>query len=208
MHQNKVVATARGHEVSADPTNSLALEAARRRRGGSAVQLATVQRVVRAQTLPPGPGYYAHFSLFGMVAAGRWSTEFAEESLLSQWTYIADRFPGTCVRWTDLSNGKLEALYQRVAARLADRLTFEADPARANGHNYYVAGCFKLYVAPTCFSPSRRCPGSAEQSPEAQVKERQGEMKKASELDAPGHRGRFLGDLEISLPAVSLAVRR
>ena len=57
VHQNRVVTTVRGSEVAADPTNSLALEAAVRRRqllasnprSAAVVHLASVDRVVRAQ---------------------------------------------------------------------------------------------------------------------------------------------------------------
>ena len=73
-----VVATVRGSEVAADPTNGLALEAAARRRAAlrddprsaAAVRLAAVQRVVRAQQVS-GPVMFAHFQLLGVVTAGR-----------------------------------------------------------------------------------------------------------------------------------------
>ena len=71
LSQDKVVTAMRACEVAADPTNALALEAAvRRLRARDAqVRLATVQRVVRAE--PVRPGYFAHFSLLGLVTAGR-----------------------------------------------------------------------------------------------------------------------------------------
>ena len=64
----KVVATVRGSEVAADPTNALALEASLRRshalaadpRSNEPVRLAATQRVVRAQYFD-GPGKLAHF---------------------------------------------------------------------------------------------------------------------------------------------------
>src|SRR5262245_21927317 len=72
MSQDKVVTTIRATEVAADPTNALALEAAVRRRaagGRDPVRLAAFQRVVRAPR--PQPGYLPHFSLLGLVTAGR-----------------------------------------------------------------------------------------------------------------------------------------
>lgn len=76
--QNRVVSTVRGQEVAADPTNALALEAAARRarllredpRSQARLTLAACQRVVRAQHVS-GPVHFAHFSLFGLVTAGR-----------------------------------------------------------------------------------------------------------------------------------------
>ncbi|MGW0950186.1 hypothetical protein ACWD4O_47805 [Streptomyces sp. NPDC002623] len=74
----KVIATVRGSEVAADPTNALALEASRRRslalaadpRSNVPVRLAATQRVARAQSFN-GPRNLAHFQLFGLVTAGR-----------------------------------------------------------------------------------------------------------------------------------------
>ena len=65
-----VIATVRGTEVAADPTNGLALEAAARRgscwpesaRSAEPVRLAASQRVTRAQ-LVSGPVSFAHFQL-------------------------------------------------------------------------------------------------------------------------------------------------
>lgn len=71
--QNRVVATVRGTEVIADPTNVLALESARRLREDASrvVKLATSHRCVRAQAFPKLPGFAAHFRLFCMTTAGR-----------------------------------------------------------------------------------------------------------------------------------------
>jgi hypothetical protein len=74
----KVIATVRGSEVAADPTNALALEASLRRslalaadpRSDVPVRLAASQRVARAQHFD-GPGMLAHFQMFGLVTAGR-----------------------------------------------------------------------------------------------------------------------------------------
>lgn len=70
--QHRVVSTARGTEVVSDPTNVLALECARRLRGGAgaAVHLCTSQRVVRAQAPPAKAGHAAHFRLFALASGG------------------------------------------------------------------------------------------------------------------------------------------
>lgn len=84
--QNKIVSTIRGTEVVSDPTNVLALECARRLRANAAahVRLTTSHRCVRAQPVPKGPGYAAHFRLFVLVSAGheRESHGFMVDSLI------------------------------------------------------------------------------------------------------------------------------
>jgi hypothetical protein len=70
VDQNRIVSTVRGSEVVSDPTNVLALEAARRRRAtADNVHLAAHHRVLRAQRFPPG--FSAHFALLTMVSSGR-----------------------------------------------------------------------------------------------------------------------------------------
>jgi hypothetical protein len=72
IHQNNVLSTIRNTEVVADPTASLALEAAvRRRRGEATVRLCTLGRILRLQPIPDLPGYTPHFRLFALVSAGR-----------------------------------------------------------------------------------------------------------------------------------------
>lgn len=72
IHQNNVLSTIRNTEVVADPTASLALEAAvRRRRGEETVRLCTLGRILRLQPIPDLPGYTPHFRLFALVSAGR-----------------------------------------------------------------------------------------------------------------------------------------
>ena len=70
--QNKIVSTVRGTEVVSDPTNVLALESARRLSKDPAqiVKFATSHRCVRAQQVPKGAGFAAHFRMFCMTTAG------------------------------------------------------------------------------------------------------------------------------------------
>jgi hypothetical protein len=87
VDQNNVVTTIRNTEVCSDPTNVLALECARRRKGfldkisGSLekVKLCASHRVVRAQTFNE-PGAYAHFKLLALVTAGRDEGSFSFEA--------------------------------------------------------------------------------------------------------------------------------
>jgi hypothetical protein len=79
--QNRVVASLRGTEVVADPTNVLALESAARlrREPRAIIKLATCHRCVRAQPVPKLPGFSAHFRIFCLTTAGK---QTADQSLL------------------------------------------------------------------------------------------------------------------------------
>jgi hypothetical protein len=69
--QNRVLSALRSTEVVADPTNILALECALRMRAGAGtVELATSQRVIRAQPIPKLPGYAPHFRIFVLATGG------------------------------------------------------------------------------------------------------------------------------------------
>jgi len=71
--QNNVLTTTRTLEVTADPTNVMALECALRRkalRGTERVRLATSARVLRTQVFD-GPACFAHFRLLALATAGR-----------------------------------------------------------------------------------------------------------------------------------------
>ena len=69
--QNRIVSTARGTEVVADPTNVLALECAYRLRDRprAEVKLASSHRCTRAQAVPSRPGHAAHFRIFCLASA-------------------------------------------------------------------------------------------------------------------------------------------
>lgn len=70
LDQNLSLATVRGSEVLADPTTSLTLEAALRRRSGEpSPSLCAVGRVLRMQRF--GGGWNQHFGLVSLVSAGR-----------------------------------------------------------------------------------------------------------------------------------------
>ncbi|MCG8454938.1 MAG: hypothetical protein MI919_01555 [Holophagales bacterium] len=71
--QDRTLSAARGLEVVSDPTNVLALEAARRlaRAPRETVRLCTVHQVLRAQAQPPIKGFTQHFRIFASGEAGR-----------------------------------------------------------------------------------------------------------------------------------------
>jgi hypothetical protein len=156
--QNNVVSTTRGSEVAADPTSALALEAAVRRRAdkSTAVHLAAVQRVVRAQPFS-GPGSFAHFGLLGLVSAGRNERGLPfERDALARHTTIAVRAArnagasAVAVRFSDLSVDGRDAPIVAAArdALVADEpdVIVDDDPSRTHGRGYYPGACFKLLV--------------------------------------------------------------
>jgi hypothetical protein len=152
-----VIATIRGSEVAADPTNGLALETAVRRqavlerepRSAEPVRLAATQRVTRAQ-LVSGPVSFAHFQLFGVVTAGRDTGDraferqhLAEHLLIAQRALTvagADRVTIAVTCRDEPSAAVLEAV-RPLFAEITDA------PERTSGLAYYRGLCFKIYAA-------------------------------------------------------------
>jgi hypothetical protein len=154
-----VVATVRGSEVAADPTNGLALEAAARRRGllgadprsATAVRLAAIQRVTRAQRFA-GPVSFAHFGLLGLVTAGRdtGGHAFERAAVREHLRFAADglaRLGAVRVRLelTRLDDA-LPDLTATVAAALAGvgGASVADAPGRSSGRGYYTGLSFKV----------------------------------------------------------------
>lgn len=79
VSQDISLSAIRGSEVVSDPTTSLALECATRRKKQlvnedtrmELVNLATAQRVLRLQPFDKNKGYEQHFTLFGLCTGGR-----------------------------------------------------------------------------------------------------------------------------------------
>lgn len=160
VHQHRVVTTVRGTEVAADPTNSLALEAARRRRGllasdarsAEPVRLASVDRVVRAQRFG-GPRSFAHFTLLGLVSAGRDVGSHAFESAsmgehLVALTDVLDRLGvgHVSVRLSDFGMRHQDVLDALVDSVSRDGVDVSIWPERTAARGYYPNVCFKLDV--------------------------------------------------------------
>lgn len=154
--QNKIVSALRGTEVAADPTNTLALECARRLRSSpdAVPRLCTSQRVVRAQRLPRlaqrqgiARHFSQHFRLFALASAGR---EVKDHGLLV--AFLAEHirvhldgldrleregyaFPGRVLRL--LATAERVGLRDRVAAEVAGRVQVVLAPLT---HPYYSGG--------------------------------------------------------------------
>ena len=157
----KVVATVRGSEVAADPTNALALEASLRRsrtlaadpRSREPVRLAATQRVVRAQHFD-GPGMLAHFQLFGLVTAGRdtGNRSFEHQQLPEHLRFAVRALAAAGAQHTQIRLTCLEDAARPVIDHVLDDLAglpgvnaFE-DPHRTSGRGYYTGLCFKIYA--------------------------------------------------------------
>lgn len=158
VSQHKVVTTIRACEAAADPTNTLALEAAARRSaGGGLVRLAAVQRVTRAHKMPDTPGFYPHFSLLGLVTAGRDAgrLRFEISALAEQLRFgvAGMRAAGAehvQIALTPLSDAGLRII-AAATAELADTGALAetgaevvTDDARQSGRGYYLEVCFKV----------------------------------------------------------------
>jgi len=153
VSQHKVLTAMRACEVAADPTNALALEAATRRvlAGAGTVRLAAVQRVTRASKMPDIPGFYPHFSLLGLVTAGRdtGSLRFEVSALTEHLRFAIAGLRAVGERHVQVALTPLSDGGRRVAAELTERLRdtgaeIVTDDARQAGRGYYLELCFKL----------------------------------------------------------------
>lgn len=158
-----VVATIRGSEVAADPTNALALEAAERRsralaadpRSNAIVRLAATQRVVRAQHFRDAPGMLAHFHLFALVTAGRAAAghAFERQHLVEHLRYAAKALTTAGAKHAEIRLTCLDEASIPLLAHARDALVGTPgvdvldDPDRPSGRGYYTGLCFKVYAS-------------------------------------------------------------
>ena len=154
--QNRVLSALRATAVVADPTNVLALECALRLRGGTAaVDLATSQRVIRAQPVPRLPGYASHFRIFvlasaGLETQGHGTTHDALARHIRTMLAALERleahgFSFGARRVDLLATPPRAALADRLAAALAG-VAVERKPLE---HPYYSAGLrYQIWATP------------------------------------------------------------
>jgi hypothetical protein len=161
VSQDKVITAMRACEVAADPTNALALEAAARRLlvrdlagQAAAVRLAAFQRVVRSQFIIEQPGYLAHFSLLGVVTAGRdeGGHRFQREAMAEQVGALTAGISAATGAAVQLLLTPLSDPGEAIAAALVSQLAGSPlqvgyDRARESGRGYYRDLCFKINVA-------------------------------------------------------------
>lgn len=152
--QHRVLSALRSTEIVADPTNVLALECAHRLRTAEGpVQLATSQRVIRAQPVPKLPGYAPHFRIFVLASGGIETrdhafTAGALEHHIRTMLAALDRLErhgyAFGARRVDLlATPERAALADRIAASLGE-VAVERKPLE---HPYYSAGLrYMLWV--------------------------------------------------------------
>jgi hypothetical protein len=163
-----VIATVRGTEVAADPTNGLALEAAARRaalarhapRTAEPVRLSASQRVTRSQ-LFAGPASFAHFQLLGLVTAGRdtGSHEFETRHLAEHVRFAAAGLGALGIDPVTIAVTRLDQASRQVVAAVSAGFAGMAGiditdaPERESGRAYYRGLCFKVYARPAHGAP-------------------------------------------------------
>ncbi|MEA2521295.1 MAG: hypothetical protein QOI81_941 [Actinomycetota bacterium] len=156
LDPKRVVSTIRGTEVAADPTNTLALEAAARTRAASEPaihRLAAIQRVARAQRFEDADAF-AHFTLAGFVTTSRGTPgrAFEVDELKGHLgIHIRALQAGGAdaieIAITDLGD-RVDGLFDDVSTTFGDidRVTVSADPERVGGRSYYRSVCFKVHA--------------------------------------------------------------
>jgi hypothetical protein len=148
VSQHNVVTAMRACEVAADPTSALALESAlrRRREPGEVARLAGVQRVLRAQRFPAP--YQAHFTLFGMVTAGRDTGDrrFETQALTEHLRFAIGLLAEAGAQEIQVALTPLSPAGELTGAAVASGLpaTVVTDTARQGGRGYYEHLCFKV----------------------------------------------------------------
>jgi hypothetical protein len=153
VHQNRVITTIRGSEAVSDPTNVLALEAARRRRAtpSELVNLATCHRVLRAQRFH-GPGLFQHFRMFALVSSGRDRGSGSTEAAmlidhLRFWVLALRQLVPTRRLVIEFSAFDWPVLLERfrdtvvpALQPLPETVVFEEHPERQRARGYYKPG--------------------------------------------------------------------
>jgi hypothetical protein len=147
--QDRTLSAARGTEVVSDPTNVLALECAARlrREPDEVVRLCAVHQVLRAQPLPPLPGYTRHFRIFVLAEAGPGSADDGfEVDAVARHIAVMDRIFDRCTeigaafperRAVVLATEPRRVLADRVCAGLAAALPHVAVARQALERPYY-----------------------------------------------------------------------
>nr|BFE72421.1 hypothetical protein GCM10020092_057220 [Actinoplanes digitatis] len=154
VSQNRIVTTMRTTEIISDATNTLAIEAATRRRHQSAtgeIHLAAAHRHLRAQDF--GTGRSAHFRLFCVVSSARDTGSGATEARLltlhlSFWQRVlADLLPAAApqLRLTVMDSPVIrERLDDTVLPALTGPVPIVEEPERVRGRGYYTDAALRI----------------------------------------------------------------
>lgn len=156
--QDRTLSTVRGTEVVSDPTNVLAIECATRHRAGERgpIRLCTIHQVVRAQPLPPGPGFSRHFRLFALGTSGpaRGADAFEVEAFAAHLAVYQRLFDACAELGAHLPGRRIVVHAGADAATLGDRVAEAlaaaaptAELRRAGPAGAYYHGVRALYGA-------------------------------------------------------------
>jgi hypothetical protein len=147
--QDRTLSTTRGSEVVSDPTNVLALVCAQRLKQAPdvPVKLCTVHQTLRAQALPPRPGFSRHFRLFALAEAGKARADDGfEVEAIARHVGVFDRLMDGCAAvgatfperaLVVLSTPARAVMAERVRARLAASFPHVTVRAGRFEHAYY-----------------------------------------------------------------------
>lgn len=158
VDQNNVVSALRGTEVTADASNLLALECARRRKAGKFSKVercCAVHRHVRAAQINV-PGFTPHFGVYVMVTAGKdeGSCSFEKTALTEHFRFYANllteifgkdsmrivlRAPGSA----PLTEAQIESVTEHLRSEIPNA-TFEISEPKKEG--YYRQINFRLWL--------------------------------------------------------------
>ncbi|MDZ7954204.1 hypothetical protein [Nostoc sp. DedQUE09] len=165
VNQNKVLSTIRNTEVTADVTNVLALECAKRRRAAKhtrdheIIKLCASHRVLRTQQVN-SPNLFQHFRLLGLCTAGRdrGSYSFEIDALIEHLEFYFRLFEAANhsgfviadvrVSLTAFDKIRYNALQVSVLEKLATQypqISFAFDRERETGRGYYDSAGFHIY---------------------------------------------------------------
>jgi len=155
ISQNNLCSTNRGYEIIGDPTTSLALETAVRRKkllnvslkNCNEVHLCTSQRILRLQSFDAEKGYMQHFRCFGLSSGGReshWRAFLVRNLIRHIKTHLgfirslnANSFSIKDIVVTFSHQGITESILQAVGA---NRDTITKNTANPNYHLFHEYG--------------------------------------------------------------------
>ena len=168
VDQNNVLTTIRNSEVTADPTNVMALESASRRKAilrqdpksAQKVRLCASHRALRTQFFDM-PGAFPHFQLFCMVTAGRDEGAFLFETqslkeqidfylrLLALTPKLGLSPKNIRVKLTALDERRMDVMQKEIITPLKDahpHIRGDFDQERMSGRGYYIDACFQIWA--------------------------------------------------------------
>jgi len=161
VDQNKIVSAGRGTEVTADATNSLALECSKMRKekkfDNTDIHFCTAHRHIRAQQIGNTRGHTAHFKIFCAVTAGKdkGSFDFEKNSLLRHLDFYQTFLKQQCgfdkiiLRFRSLNTAEENRLFKAVRDFIQSKLTgfdYEQIEFSQDNHQYYHRLQFKIYL--------------------------------------------------------------